>query len=186
MKALKDKPNTVPAGGDYPYGDLRDNPGNNTGTPYNRELFGDIQRTVEKIMDEAGIVANGMDDNETNGYQIYEAIVKAIKGYQVTSFIFNPINSGNEITMLTDELELGFVSYNKVGAGSYQILWTDVSAITSNVVYNHVGINLTSEIYYQAEFTGSPNPQTMEILVGDGNTLVEPTKKTVVEIRKYY
>lgn len=82
MKALKDKVNTVPPGGDYPYGDLRDNPGDNSGTPVNRDLMGDIHRTVEKIMDEAGIVANGLDDNEANGYQIYEAMRLAFRPYK--------------------------------------------------------------------------------------------------------
>src|SRR5690554_5704644 len=103
MKALKDKVNTEPVSATYPYGDLRDNPGNNTGTPYNRELFGDIQRNVEKIMDEAGIVANGLDDNDANGYQIFEALNKAIRGYKVTSFFFDPTDIGNEVVMLRDE-----------------------------------------------------------------------------------
>lgn len=90
MKALKDKVNTVPPGGDYPYGDLRDNPGDNSGTPVNRDLMGDIHRTVEKIMDEAGIVANGLDDNEANGYQIYEAMRAIFRPYKVISGILRP------------------------------------------------------------------------------------------------
>lgn len=105
MKALKDKTNTVPPGGDYPYGDLRDNPGDNSGTPVNRDLMGDIHRTVEKIMDEAGIVANGLDDNEANGYQIYEALKAIFRPYKVISGILNNTgfivfenNSGETVT----------------------------------------------------------------------------------------
>lgn len=105
MKALKNKTNTVPPGGDYPYGDLKDNPGDNSGTPVNRELMGDIHRTIEKIMDEAGITANGLDDNESNGYQIYEAMKLAFRPYKVISGILRPTefvvfenNSGKTVT----------------------------------------------------------------------------------------
>ena len=82
MKSLQNKPNTVAPGGDYPYGDVKDNPGNNTGTPVNRLLLGDWLRNIEKIMDLSGITPNELDDNEANGYQILEAMQKMFKPYK--------------------------------------------------------------------------------------------------------
>lgn len=105
MKALVNKTNTVPAGGDYPYGDIKDNPGDNSGTPVDRNLIGDIHRNVMKIMDAAGVVPNNLDDNEANGYQIFEAIRKVARPYKVisgllksTAFTIFENTSGETIT----------------------------------------------------------------------------------------
>lgn len=58
----------------FPYGDLRNDPGNGTGTPVDRVLLSDVMQTMEKIMNESGISPNGQLDNETNGFQIFEAM----------------------------------------------------------------------------------------------------------------
>lgn len=118
MKALKNKTNTVPPGGDYPYGDLRDNPGDNSGTPVNRDLMGDIHRTVEKIMDEAGITANGLDDNDANGYQIYEAMMIALKPYKS---IFGRFTGPGGLTILQNDTGVP-ITFNEVGYGYYEII----------------------------------------------------------------
>lgn len=76
MIPLKDKPNVVAPGGDYPYGRIKDAAGGNPGTLVNTMVYGDIHQFFEKLMDASGIVPNGLSDNETNGFQLFEAFKK--------------------------------------------------------------------------------------------------------------
>ena len=85
MKLLATKTNVIAPSVDYPFGDLKDNPGDNSGTPNNRELITDGQQFFEKMFSESGIVANGLPDNETNGFQLYEAFRKLTRPYRVAS-----------------------------------------------------------------------------------------------------
>lgn len=65
----------VAAGGAYPFGDIKDNP---SGTRINRKSNADIQQFFQKLMNSAGITANSLADNDTNGYQLTEALSKVI------------------------------------------------------------------------------------------------------------
>lgn len=60
----------------YPEGNIKDNPGDGTGTPINVLTTADIHQTFYKLLDIAGITPNGDPDNVTNGYQYIEAIRK--------------------------------------------------------------------------------------------------------------
>lgn len=65
----------VAAGGAYPFGDIKDNP---SGTRINRKSNADIQQFFQKLLNSAGITANSLADNDTNGYQLTEAMSKVI------------------------------------------------------------------------------------------------------------
>jgi len=75
MIKLEDKSNVNAPSVSFPYGSLRNNPGDNTGTPVNVNLVGDVMQLMEKIMAESGITPNGLPDNEANGWQLYEALL---------------------------------------------------------------------------------------------------------------
>lgn len=77
--ALEDKPNVTGPGGNYPFGDIRDNPGDNTGTPVNREVYADFHQFFAKILDAAGIVANGLLENQAAGFQYFDALIANIR-----------------------------------------------------------------------------------------------------------
>src|SRR5688572_8737357 len=79
MRALVTKTNVTAAGGGYPYGRIKDNPGNNTGTPVNEEVYGDMHQFFEKLMDEAGISPNNLPENLIEGFQLYQAFEKAAR-----------------------------------------------------------------------------------------------------------
>jgi len=68
--------NTDAPSSDYPYGRVRDNTGSGNGTPANEKALGDIHQFFAKLMDEAGISANGLPDNDYSGFQLYEALDK--------------------------------------------------------------------------------------------------------------
>lgn len=65
----------VAAGGAYPFGDIKDNP---SGTRINSKSNSDIQQFFQKLLNSAGITANSLADNNTNGYQLTEAMSKVI------------------------------------------------------------------------------------------------------------
>ena len=76
---LLDKPNVESVSYDYPYGNIKDNPGDNTGTPVNKLVYADFHQFFAKLMDDAGISYNGLPDNATDGFQYWLALVEAVK-----------------------------------------------------------------------------------------------------------
>ncbi len=66
----------------YTFGRIRNNPGNNSGTPFDESLYGDIQQFMEKMFDASGLVANNLPDNDTNGYQFFQALQNNIYKYK--------------------------------------------------------------------------------------------------------
>lgn len=84
MKALKDKVNVDAPGGAYPYGKLRNNPGDSSGTPVDEELMNDVMQLMEVIMNDAGIIANGQPDNLANSFQLWSAFKAAVRNRQAS------------------------------------------------------------------------------------------------------
>lgn len=92
----------------YPAGRIVNNTGANNGTPVNEEVYGDLHETKDKLIRLAGIVYNDLPDNETNGYQLVEALKhlpsKNDIRYDLTS------NSGvYRIALRLSKLEVGEV-----------------------------------------------------------------------------
>lgn len=58
----------------YPDGRIKDNTGPGNGTPVNRSVYGDLHSNISKLMRLYNIGPNSLPDNETNGYQIIEAL----------------------------------------------------------------------------------------------------------------
>lgn len=59
----------------YPNGRIKNNDGSGNGTPVNEIVKGDIHEFFDKAMRLYGINHNGLPDNETNGYQLIDAVV---------------------------------------------------------------------------------------------------------------
>lgn len=66
--------NTETPDADFPFGDLRDNPGDGSGTPVNRLMLSDPLQFFEKLMSEAGVTPSGIPDSEYSGWQLYDAL----------------------------------------------------------------------------------------------------------------
>jgi len=62
----------------YPNGQIKNDP---SGTPVNVLTNGDVQIFFDKLLRIAGITANGLPDNETNGYQLVTALQQAARPY---------------------------------------------------------------------------------------------------------
>lgn len=63
---------------DYTWGRVRNNPGDNTGTPVNEAMVGDVLNYHMKLADDAGITLNGLPDNENNGWQLSDVYYAAM------------------------------------------------------------------------------------------------------------
>lgn len=71
---LKNKQNVTGPNSTFPFGDIKDNPGNNTGTPYNRAVYGDFHQFFAKTLSDSGITPNDLDENAVNGFQYFDAL----------------------------------------------------------------------------------------------------------------
>lgn len=58
----------------YPNARVKDNTGSGDGTPVNELVYGDLHEFFAKLMRLAGILYNGLPDNEANGYQLIDAL----------------------------------------------------------------------------------------------------------------
>lgn len=58
----------------YPGGRIKDNNGTSNGTGVNEQVYGDLHQTVAKLMRLYSITPNGFPDNETNKFQIIDAL----------------------------------------------------------------------------------------------------------------
>lgn len=101
--ALQNKPNVQAPGGAYPYGKIKDNPGNGTGTPVNEVVYGDFHQFFAKMMAEAGITYNNVPDNATDGFQYFLALLKNINKNPSSGVV----ETNAQKTVKTKVLEIG-------------------------------------------------------------------------------
>jgi hypothetical protein len=58
----------------YPNGRIKDNTSSGNGTPVNEFVYGDLHEMKDKLMRLYGIVPNDLPDNESNGFQLIDAL----------------------------------------------------------------------------------------------------------------
>lgn len=73
-KGIQNYPNILAADADYLNGSIKDNPGDNSGTHFSKTEYQDIHQTFAKFLRDSVTTANGLFDNESNGYQYFTAI----------------------------------------------------------------------------------------------------------------
>lgn len=93
---LEDKPNVTSPGGNYPYGDIKDNPGDNSGTPVNREVYADFHQFFAKILDAGSIVPNGLLENQANGFQYFDALIANIRATAATEALAGTVERATQ------------------------------------------------------------------------------------------
>jgi len=73
---LENQTNVDAPSADYPSGRIRNDNGSGNGTPVTEKVYGDYHQFFSKIMRDTGVVPNDLPDNETNGFQLNEALRK--------------------------------------------------------------------------------------------------------------
>lgn len=184
MIALKDKVNVNPVSGTWPYGELRDNPGDNSGTPVNEELVSDVMQLMEAVMADAGITANGLLDNLANGFQLYQAFIEFVRNKQATETLKGTaeIATNAEVITGTDTERMVVPSAltawfnNKFGA------WTLRSNVADIVVVGGSGVSITASsikykvigktmhVTFRFTSTNTTVPTYYEILIPDSKS----------------
>lgn len=119
---LLDKPNVESVSYDYPYGNIKDNPGDNTGTPVNKLVYADFHQFFAKMMDYAAISYNGQPDNATDGFQYFLAFQAAVnKSLLIKKKI---VNIGNWNMDSTDTITVahGITDFTKIRSVNVYII----------------------------------------------------------------
>ena len=155
---IENYPNITPISSDYPKGDLRDKTSGAAGTPINRVTNADIHQTFAKLLIEAGITANGLPENVTNGYQYFEALELLYNpdAYDQTvsfvgvvgSFVIRFIRKGNFVTA-------SVISSSDTGPG-----------LTNDGI--PIWARPTLDITFQTYIEGGFNPSGLIIIKNDG------------------
>jgi hypothetical protein len=159
MIPLSSKPNIITPNSTYPFGAIKDNPGDETGTPVNTKVYGDFHQFFEKLFNNSGLVANGLPDNANNGFQLFQALIYSGNKNFVSDIILGLIKSytTNDLVILwgceitgsitpgTANISQGAIFYNgiiyKVPAASINttILETAIFKINNivepNIIY---------------------------------------------------
>lgn len=76
MKTLQQQTFVREVSANHPFGAIINETDSNDGTPVVREVYNDHLVNHYKLLEKVGMTANGLEDGETNGYQIIEAFQK--------------------------------------------------------------------------------------------------------------
>lgn len=134
MIRLQNKPNVQAPTVAYPFGKSTDNTGTNNGFPLNSETLEDYHQFFEKMFAESGLVANGLPDNATNGFQLWNAFRKLARPYKVyTAIVSQSGTAAPSATILLNEL--GTVTFARIGTGVYTMTFTTPLTATNKVFF---------------------------------------------------
>jgi hypothetical protein len=141
MKKLENLTNVTAPSVDFPYGDLKNNTGTNNGTPVNRALISDVIQFGQKLADEAGVVINDIEDNNDDGWQLYEAFRKLTKPYKVlTGLLTQSGTSAPTVTILgLNEIGTPVMAYS--GVGQYTLTITSAFVVGKTTWSIATGVN---------------------------------------------
>ena len=165
--SITDKTNVEAPNAKYPYGQIKDESvsGANDGTPISRAVYGDFHQFFAKLMDEAGITANSLPDNEDNGYQLFDAFKQWIikLGQDELTDKYNPM-------YLSNGLRTGNIAIkNHVEEiGDWNMDATSLSPILNPVDYTKIrSISCVirsddNQTYYSDNYRGSTGTPTSE------------------------
>lgn len=76
---LTSKENTEGVSTAYPFGNIKDDSGAGDGTPVDKAVYADFHQFFEKLMNAAGITHNNLPDNQTDGFQLFDALMKVFQ-----------------------------------------------------------------------------------------------------------
>lgn len=183
MKLLKNKVNVDGVSSAYPYGRVRDRGISVQGTPANTEMFSDYVQFFEKMFAESGLTPTGLPDNNTNGFQLWEAAKLAIKGYKVYVALISQSGTSNPtVTVLKNEFPAS-ITWVRTALGEYTGTIPVAPMFTLNKTVTIIGNTTDSTSSHIVNTSTSQNI----IATWDENNIPKDSilNKTYVEIRVY-
>lgn len=97
-RKLEDQANVIAPTVDFPYGRIRDDDGTGNGTPLTEAVHGDYHQAFARILAQSGVVANDLPDDETVGFQYFEALLNCISR-RITEY-----SSGDDLDATSTDL----------------------------------------------------------------------------------
>lgn len=130
---IQNYPNIEAPDSDYPNGNIKDKDISLPGTPVNKLVYADIHQTFAKLLREANITANGLPDNEYNGFQYLDALRIAARPYK--SYAVNMSQSStSDPTVALMEDQIGITSVTRQGVGDYLVNKTAGFGVSDTLV----------------------------------------------------
>lgn len=165
-KGIQNFPNINPPDSDYPSGSIKDDTGANDGTPIDQETNGDIHEFFAKLMRIAGIIPNGMLDNEYVGHQYIEAINflinKSSSDPIIRSMISGPYTTGYLVKLWGATVAFNLGGTSSVANGAifyngkiYNIAAASISTPTGTLVFKIDASVNPNVMYLQNGVSGS-------------------------------
>jgi len=84
-RSILQKANTDGSTITFPLGRIRNNPGDGTGTPLDEQSYGDMHQFFDMLMYRAGLVHNGLPENDANGYQFNDALDRLMRMFIIVN-----------------------------------------------------------------------------------------------------
>lgn len=139
---LTSKPDTIPAGGAYPHGDIRDRAGATPGTPVSRQVYSDFHQFFEQMMSVSGTVHNDLPDNQANGFQLFQAMQNLYGVSKSCILLFSNPGPNGQVIVKGINFLTG-LNCTKTGTGTYRITATGLSlSAQSNLFHFSNSYNL--------------------------------------------
>ena len=141
MIHIKDQTNAIPVDGVNLYGDIKDDSGVFDGVPLNRALLSQNIQFFERMFSASSLVANGLLENNTNGYQLFEALedisneikLRGSRGYT------NP----TALTADVDTTVAGYVQFNVL----FKVLDLVLNAPFTDKIVSLGAANVGAEVF---------------------------------------
>lgn len=171
---LTDKEDVEAASGAFPFGRIKDDTGAGDGTPVDRKTYGDFHQFFEKLMFEAGISHNGLEDNETDGFQLYQALLKIFQSedWNKTDLYENALN---HIYFRKDKFGFVYV-VGVLHAGGTALVLPAGYRPSVREVFPTMGVLVSKDIAYgkdlYIEADGTVTCPTFGIGMGNTNTVL--------------
>lgn len=173
MRALRNKTNVQAPNADFPFGRAKDNPGDNTGTPVDENLLGDILQFFEKLMLDAGIAMNNLPEQVYSGFQLNQSLdarINALSAIVVAAEA--AIRAAADSTLQNNINTLDFTLYSPsaiAGSGAKNVVVIDLSTYSGANILLRVDVSARNS---NAAGEGTWNEDVLSFR-SNGGTLVQ-------------
>lgn len=184
-RGLQNLPNITAADSDYPNGRIKDNPGNNTGTPVNENSMGDIFQFFAKLMRTAAITPNGLPESEYSGQQYYQALRIACLPYKYFAAKLTQTGTANPVVVVLGNT-IGTMVVTRVSTGSYKLAFsTSFLAAKISVKTDYI-INIGIALVYSTIRVSGPGEVFVETFNNSQVLTDAILSDTSIEIQCFY
>ena len=152
MRSLSASDNTDAASPDYPYRKVRDTVDVTPGTKLRDRIFGDMIHGFQKLIRLVGFAPNDLPDNETNGYQILDALEllgqpRVFEGNLLSGNILhvtdiNTLKVGKMYKFISDKNLINTPEIQTSIGEPYQVKFQNCSFILANQPFNAYVVDL--------------------------------------------